>query len=437
MKGGGGVQVISMNVQPTAPTTSIKEDIVEQTSEQLQGDSFHSLLQKGKLEEELLQPEVPFNITDSLVNGNIVSLPFVDEVVTDMIPSEVENTEVDDQQSEVVTVVTSEQIEQLHTNGDELVLPDVSFIEEAMIDTPSLNEIQLITEQQIGPIIDSMKEVFSNLEQGENYKEVARQLLPILQHWMTLKREVSETELELQAEEQLTEEQWNIFKLLANNVEKRQHVAQQYGQDVSVTRHDITKWLQAAVERYSEDHHRPMISPTSLHQQAIPVSEVQQYTIHLQSLDRVERVSEELTQKLVHVIKESRFLTKTNHLQPFNQLTVVLRPEQLGNITVRFQQVDGNMTVQMIVTSQATKELLEANMHQLKHMFSPHQVVIERDETISDEEFFKGKSEEERQENGETFEQSHESEANRQDDDSENDFRSFMEQLAEGGLQNE
>ena len=182
MKGGGGVQVISMNVQPTAPTTSIKEDIVEQTSEQLQGDSFHTLLQKGKLEEELLQPEVPFNITDSLVNGNIVSLPFVDEVVTDIIPSEVENTEVDDQQSEVVTVVTSEQIEQLHTNGDELVLPDVSFIEEAMIDTPSLNEIQLITEQQIGPIIDSMKEVFSNLEQGENYKEVARPFLPILQH---------------------------------------------------------------------------------------------------------------------------------------------------------------------------------------------------------------------------------------------------------------
>ena len=167
------------------------------------------------------------------------------------------------------------------------------------------------------------------------------------------------------------------------------------------------------------------------------MTEVQQYTVHIQRLDRIDRVSEELTQKVVNIVKESRLLTtKQNGLQQMNQLTIVLRPEHLGNITVRFTQVDGNMTVQMVVTSQATKELLEANLHQLKHMFSPHQVVIERDDTISDDEFYREKNEEE-QRDEESHEQTNESTSQEQNEDTETDFQRFIDQLIQGGLEDE
>lgn len=41
-------------------------------------------------------------------------------------------------------------------------------------------------------------------------------------------------------------------------------------------------------------------------------------------------------------------------------------------------KIDGEMTVKITVMSQAAKELLEKNIHQLRHLFSPNQVVVER-----------------------------------------------------------
>jgi flagellar hook-length control protein FliK len=59
-----------------------------------------------------------------------------------------------------------------------------------------------------------------------------------------------------------------------------------------------------------------------------------------------------------------------------------LRPDNLGEMMVRFTQINGEMTVKILVTSQAAKEMLESNIHQLKNMFSPHQVAIEKQEAI-------------------------------------------------------
>src|SRR5699024_11536505 len=61
-----------------------------------------------------------------------------------------------------------------------------------------------------------------------------------------------------------------------------------------------------------------------------------------------------------------------------NQLSIALRPENLGDIFVRFIETNGEMTVKILVTSQVTKQAMEANLHQLKNMFSPHQVIIEK-----------------------------------------------------------
>ena len=36
------------------------------------------------------------------------------------------------------------------------------------------------------------------------------------------------------------------------------------------------------------------------------------------------------------------------------------------------------MTVKITVMSQVAKEMVDKNLHQLRHLFSPHQVVVER-----------------------------------------------------------
>src|SRR5690625_7091782 len=49
---------------------------------------------------------------------------------------------------------------------------------------------------------------------------------------------------------------------------------------------------------------------------------------------------------------------------------------------VRLEEVNGEMTAKIIVTTEAAKKALQSNIHQLKNMFSPHQVVIERQDEI-------------------------------------------------------
>jgi flagellar hook-length control protein FliK len=45
---------------------------------------------------------------------------------------------------------------------------------------------------------------------------------------------------------------------------------------------------------------------------------------------------------------------------------------------VQLTKVDGEMLVKITATTQAAKEALESNVRQLRHMFSPQQVVIEK-----------------------------------------------------------
>src|SRR5699024_1456561 len=146
--------------------------------------------------------------------------------------------------------------------------------------------------------------------------------------------------------------------------------------------------------------------------QPLPMSETQQYMIHLQQNHRVEPVSEQLLHKFESVIRNSQFLKPNANI---NQLSIMLQPEHLGNMTLRLMQAKGEMTVKIIVSSQMAKEMLESNIHQLKHLFSPHQVTIERDDTVSDEKFLMKEHEKEQQEENEANDSNEE--AIQEDDD--------------------
>ena len=62
------------------------------------------------------------------------------------------------------------------------------------------------------------------------------------------------------------------------------------------------------------------------------------------------------------------------------QVKLQLNPNNLGQITVEMMEIDGEMFIKLIASSSMAKEALEANMKELRHMFSPHQVIVEQEE---------------------------------------------------------
>src|SRR5690625_3922622 len=121
------------------------------------------------------------------------------------------------------------------------------------------------------------------------------------------------------------------------------------------------------------------IGNPSITSASIPMSRVEQYVIYLNTSQTYssQNADQQLMEQFQRVIKESRFSATLNGP---SQLSLTLRPDNLGEMMVRLTHVNGEMTVKIIVTSEATKEMLQSNIHQLKNMFSPQQVIIERQE---------------------------------------------------------
>ena len=104
-------------------------------------------------------------------------------------------------------------------------------------------------------------------------------------------------------------------------------------------------------------------------------SPIEQYVIYTQISSDEDSVSKQLLNQFRQIMKASQF-SPTN--PSVNHLSMTLKPSNLGEMLVRFVEINGEMTVKILVTSQSTKSMLEGNIHQLKHMFAPHQVMIEK-----------------------------------------------------------
>ncbi|MBO8155235.1 MAG: flagellar hook-length control protein FliK [Bacillaceae bacterium] len=108
----------------------------------------------------------------------------------------------------------------------------------------------------------------------------------------------------------------------------------------------------------------------------MPISRLEQYTIYLQQqkTDIQGNTQSQLLEQFQKMIQSSRFLKQDG----ITQMTIKLKPAHLGEMMVKLTQLNGEMAVKITVTSNAVKEMLEGNLHQLRHMFSPNQVVIEK-----------------------------------------------------------
>ena len=241
-------------------------------------------------------------------------------------------------------------------------------------------------EVQFQQIVAKLTELFSKLTTNEtSITRVTPELRQLLQQWITLEKQLSPKQLQSinqsinkdRKEESIIHELINTYKKRVDLIAKRQ-----YNTNAQITNSDIAKWLRHALSNYSSQE-RVHVAAYSLSNQQLPMSDVEQYIIFVNRDNSEMKVSDQILKQFEQTIRTSQFLTKPG----MNQLTFSLRPEKLGEMMVRLTQINGEMAVKIIVSSQATKEMLESNIHQLKNMFSPHNVLIEKEElSLSKEE---------------------------------------------------
>lgn len=234
--------------------------------------------------------------------------------------------------------------------------------------------------------IDDMKEILievQSLLEGNMTEDeitiIAPKILELLERWSALENE-SNTANQYRMNMHIPDEDKTseLWKELLNFYQKRSQfsVKQQYNSEANVTTKDIMRWIQHVMPRHIELTESVPIKQVNFIDH-IPVSNVEQYMIHIQQNTSSKPIETQLMEQFQQVIRSSQFLTNNNRL---NHLAITLRPENLGDMVVRFTEMNGEMTLKIIVSSQVTKQILESNIHELRSMFSPHQISIEEQE---------------------------------------------------------
>ncbi|SDJ01814.1 flagellar hook-length control protein FliK [Salimicrobium halophilum] len=174
-----------------------------------------------------------------------------------------------------------------------------------------------------------------------------------------------------------------LFEQLIRNVQRKQQLPTVYNQQ-QITVKDIGKWLSHStkikMEESSLNTGNDKLSTIS-HQ--TPMTKVEQFVIKVDQQSQAP-AQRQVFQKLQDMIQSSKMFTDKLGNQ---EMQIKLKPSSLGDMTIKFAQVNGEMAVKIMVTSQAAKEMLEGNMQQLRHMFSPQQVVVEKTEQTLNQQF--------------------------------------------------
>lgn len=243
-------------------------------------------------------------------------------------------------------------------------------------------------EEKMGQILNHFGSMTENITSEEDIQRIAPKVLELLEEWNRLVRKADDSVLtQLEQNQKLSTKQRNIWESLLTTYGRRSQFAgnQQYNANAEVTSKDILKWLGQAFDAHSNSENKVNTAQHNpVHMTGLPMSKVEQFVIHLNQRQTINtpQVDKDLMNQFQNIMKSSRFFAGRNGVE---QLSIRLRPDNLGEMMVRMTQVNGEMAVKIIVSSQAARSMLESNIHQLKHMFSPHQVVIEERQIMPNE----------------------------------------------------
>lgn len=185
-----------------------------------------------------------------------------------------------------------------------------------------------------------------------------------------------------QISKQGSTEQQQLFSGLMKNFSNRKSMPASYNQQMPISSKDISKWVSQALTQSSQGDQSATAQATNF---SSAMAKVEQYVIHMNSNQSQPVMQNQMMEQLEQLVKSNRMF-QNNAGQ--TEMNIRLKPQHLGDMTVRLVQMNGEMTVKLMVTSQAAKDMLESNMNQLRHMFSPQQVVVDKTELASGQNLF-------------------------------------------------
>ncbi|WP_229734925.1 flagellar hook-length control protein FliK [Halobacillus andaensis] len=167
-----------------------------------------------------------------------------------------------------------------------------------------------------------------------------------------------------------TSEQQQLFAHLVKNFSDRNSMP--YHQHSSVRSKDVAKWAAQFLSRTFASEPANHSQGASIH---TSMSKLEQYVIHVNQNNSQPAMQQQFMEQFEQLIKSSRLFQNGSGQSEMN---IRLKPQQLGEMNVKVVQMNGEMAVKITVSTSAAKDMLESNMNQLRHMFSPQQVVIEK-----------------------------------------------------------
>ncbi|MDY0405882.1 flagellar hook-length control protein FliK [Virgibacillus sp. 179-BFC.A HS] len=263
-----------------------------------------------------------------------------------------------------------------HTTNGEKFIAQVGAIKRQQMDG-SLQQVDW--QKEAAALLAKAEEMFQVLEKGGDIHQAATKLLKLLEQWhaLDLKSNGQVSQQMLQTPSSGQSNPFMAWQQLVKLFEKRSMMAnkQQYTYQAKVFVEDVARWLEKVTQADQAGRHQPTelrhVTSTSM-----PMTKVEQFIIHLQQQSNVQQPEhEQLMERLEKIIRAGDFRQLQNGKTEWR---ISLRPQNLGDITIRMAQINGEMTVKIIAGTAAAKDMLESNLHQLKHMFSPHQVIVER-----------------------------------------------------------
>ncbi len=221
-----------------------------------------------------------------------------------------------------------------------------------------------------------VKEILGSLTTIQETSKVAPKVLQLLQKWTN---EVNKNGAHISKDQipllsKTNSKEAAIWQNFVQAFAKRNQLVQkqQYNSDAKVTVQDVAKWLSNTLEQQGMKDTVGGLAYSS----TVPSAKIEQHAIYINPTQQSSNsTGKQFMEQFQHIIKSSRFMAMPNGT---NQLNISIRPQNLGEMIIRLTQVEGEMTVRILVSSQATKDMLESNMQQLRHMFSPQQVVVEK-----------------------------------------------------------
>lgn len=319
------------------------------------------------------------------------------------------------------------------------VLDLMGFIQ---VDVPILDE--KIFNHQTAEALEVLRQVVTQAAENQMPASSSKQtgaLLAALEQWVTMTQEMDEQIIQQQMNKVLSELERKLIDHLVQRYQKKSALAgkKMYEQEAKVTKADVKKWMSQALKKYaspkSESKWQGAVLAVSEEdstlsmQHFMPVSKKEQWIALASFSSRVEEISNQLVRKITTALQHNPFLK--NAKQP-QALTISLQPAHLGDITMKMAQVNGEMTVQLLTASKAAKELLESNVTQLRHLFAPHQISIDREEQVSEEEHgFEEENPEQANDEEKKKKESEKREQETEKDHTQADFHTLLHRLGE------